>query len=75
MKEMDLHLENKRNPLKIIVKIVKSNEQHEIIEQATQALKNLSKNKTVVDMLMNDATFDFIVMFKKRFAYGTSLTK
>jgi hypothetical protein len=75
LKDMDLHLENKRNPLKLIVKIVKSNEQHEIIEQATQALKNLSKNKTVVDMLMNDATFDFIAMFKKRFAYGTSLTK
>ena len=64
MKDMDLHLENKRNPLKLIVKIVKSNEQHEIIEQATQALKNLSKNKTVVDMLMNDATFDFLAMFK-----------
>jgi hypothetical protein len=72
---MDLHLENKRNPLKLIVKIVKSNEQHEIIDQATQALKNLSKNKTVVDMLMNDATFDFIAIFKKRFAHGTSLTK
>ena len=35
--------------------------------EATKAVKNLAKNKTVIDMLMTDSSMDLLKIFKSKF--------
>lgn len=67
LKNMRDNLEQKPNPLRILVKIVRENHDSQVLAEATQAIKNLARNKSVVDMLMNDQTKDLPQMFRLRF--------
>lgn len=54
MQKMNLYIESRQNPIRILANIVLRTEPSNIMIEATKAIRNLSKTQEVVDMLMEE---------------------
>ena len=73
--KMNEKIEQKQNPLRILIKIIAETQSTQIMIEATKAVKNLAKNKMAIEMLMNDKILDFLKIFKQKFNSADSVSQ